>query len=131
MPLSRIHRLISGFEGAYTLINVSIQLSKEDCLTSLKAEGHARQEKRGLDIVCAAVSTLLRTMARLLQEENGIAVDGSADREGEMELRVSEVPREKKEKIKGMTGFLLKGLLDLKSDFPQNINITINKEWEE
>jgi uncharacterized protein YsxB (DUF464 family) len=112
------------------LIRIAIQIGKEGCLKALEAEGHALRGKAGTDIVCASASAFLRTIARLYAGEGAI-MEGSAEREGHMNLRCVALPPEKVERMKGMTDFLLLGLNDLKSDFPENIDVIIERESEE
>jgi uncharacterized protein YsxB (DUF464 family) len=113
------------------LIRIAIQIGKEGCLKALEADGHSLRGKAGTDIVCASASAFLQTIARLYYVEEGVILEGSAEREGHMSLYCVTLPPEKVERMKGMTDFLLLGLNDLKSDFPENIDVIIERESEE
>jgi len=50
------------------VIQVRIIRSENGMLRSCEAEGHAGFAPKGLDIVCAAVSSILRTVLALLEK---------------------------------------------------------------
>jgi uncharacterized protein YsxB (DUF464 family) len=113
------------------LIRITILIGREGCLKAFEADGHAGQAKKGTDSVCASASAMLRTFARLLYTEAGVEAEGSAEKEGEMRFKCVYPARNNLERMKGMTDFLLLGLNDLKSDFPEYIDVIIERESEE
>ena len=100
------------------------------CLVELDVEGHAGFSGAGEDLVCSSVSVLTRTAGRVilsqLKEYCGIRTGGK----GSLDLKIFEIPEEKRGWMKGVTEFLLKGLSDLETDYPAfvKLEITINEE---
>jgi uncharacterized protein len=113
------------------LIRIAVLIGKNGCLKAFTADGHAGQGKKGTDIVCASATAFLRTFARLCYSEKGVQAEGAAEKEGHMRLKCQTPPPETAERMKGMTDFLIAGLKDLESDFPENIDVIIESESEE
>ncbi len=108
------------------MIIIDIKLSKNNTIKSFKASGHALFSKFGSDIVCAAVTCLLRTTANLLNNEKKIKVRGKSEEPGQMEMFLIKYPEDRQEWIIGITDFLIKGLLDLEKEYPKRLNINID-----
>jgi uncharacterized protein YsxB (DUF464 family) len=106
------------------MIRVAVRLDANDVVTRLQASGHAGGT-RGNDIVCAAASTLLRTFARTLENHSRVAITGGAKQRGEMSVRIGSYDAEDRSWLAGITGFLIQGLTDLSSDFPDRCEIVI------
>lgn len=85
--------------------------------------GHSETARRGEDLVCAAVSVLFRTAARLLQLHSDIQVQGGASESGQMELEVKQLPAQKREWLAGLTDFLIRGAEDLQEENPGAITL--------
>jgi uncharacterized protein YsxB (DUF464 family) len=82
----------------------------------------------GSNIACAAVTTLLRTAARLCAER-GIVEDGDASGPGEMRVVLSRRAEGVSSGwLGGVTEFLLKGLGDLQKEYPREIAMRIVRE---
>ena len=56
------------------MIQVRIIRSKNGMLRSCEAKGHAGFDKKGFDIVCAAVSSILRTVLALLEKTPSVSL---------------------------------------------------------
>jgi uncharacterized protein YsxB (DUF464 family) len=98
-------------------------MSPDGLLRRFEARGHAGTVAAGGNIACAAVTTLLRTAGRLCVE-HGIVQSGGAGQPGEMTLSVS--PKAADEAwLKGMSDFLLRGMIDLQADFPKEITLRV------
>ena len=87
--------------------------------------GHSGTARRGADLVCAAVSVLFRTAARLLQLQPDIEVRGRASQRGRMELTVSRLPVQKRGWLAGLTDFLVRGAEDLREENPAAIELRV------
>ena len=100
------------------------------CLVNLDVNGHAGYREAGVDIVCSAVSILARTIGRILLFELKNNCESTSGERGSLKLKVYKIPDGKREWMKGVTEFLLKGLSDLEKDYPAFIKfeITINEE---
>ena len=108
------------------MIIIDIKLSKNNVIKSYKASGHALYSKSGSDIICAAVTCLLRTTANMLNNEKEIKVGGKVKKSGQMEMFLIKYPENRQEWIKGITDFLINGLLDLEKEYPEKINVNID-----
>jgi len=108
------------------MIFINIALYPDGYIKNCRAEGHSFNASPGSDIICSAVTILLRTAARILFLEESIKVEGSAAEAGEMEFHISMVPQEKKYWIKGVTDYLLRGIFDLQKEYPDRLSINIS-----
>ncbi len=108
------------------MIELRVNLHRDGSLKGFQASGHAGSGKKGEDIVCAAVTILLRTAARLISGEKALETRGEAPGPGEMTFFLISMPAEYREWVKGITDFLLDGLLDLKDEFPDYLTIDIS-----
>ena len=107
---------------------MDIELSKDGVLRQLTAEGHAGWSVRGRDIVCAAASSLIRTAGGLLFSEKNLWCAGNVqENSGRITLEIREKPESLRTWIKGISDFLLKGLLDLEKEYPNNIELRVYK----
>jgi uncharacterized protein YsxB (DUF464 family) len=109
------------------VIEIRVRLDKLECLQAFRASGHARAAGAGEDIVCAAVTVLLRTCARLLSDREKRSVVVKAPEPGELSL-VLEPPPERIEWLRGVTDFLLAGIAGLQSEYPDRLTVHIIKE---
>ncbi len=87
----------------------------------ITADGHAVDRTSAANIPCAAVSTLLRTAARLLDLEEGVAIDGTAESPGNFKLQVRSVVSGKHQWLEGVTDYLVIGLKTIEQDYPDEI----------
>ena len=108
------------------MIELKVNLYRDGSLKGFQASGHAGSGKKGEDIVCAAVTILLRTAARLISMEKGLETRGEALGPGRMTFFLISIPAEYREWVRGITDFLLGGMLDLKDEFPDYITIDIS-----
>lgn len=108
------------------MIRLKISLYPDGCLKRFEACGHARAGEQGQDIVCAAVTALLRTSANLLSRKPDLEVDGNAPEPGMMNIYLHKPKPERIEWIQGVTDFLLFGLQDLKTEYPEKLCVEIN-----
>lgn len=116
------------------VIRCLIRLDAVGCLEGFEASGHALSAKadrdggQGVDLACAAVTILLRTAGRLLHRHPGLRTAGGAPRGGEMLLEVGAVPDDARGWLQGATDFLLTGLRDIQSEYPQSLEIVIRRK---
>ncbi len=76
-------------------------------------------------MVCAAVTVLFRTTARVLQLQSDFGIYGDASESGKMEVQVGTVPARRREWLAGLTDFLIRGIEDLREENPQAIHLVI------
>ena len=108
------------------MIDIEAVIESDGTLRSCTAKGHAKAGKTGSDIVCAAVSVLMRTAFSVLSGRKGIKVYGSALEKGEMRVD-AEYEAEGKEFLKTAGIFLIEGLSSIALEFPKNCRMTIKK----
>jgi uncharacterized protein YsxB (DUF464 family) len=95
-----------------------------------RAQGHAGFDTPGHDIVCAAVTVLLRTAAQTLEAAKGITVTpleadpGLLSFSAECSAPGQELPAER---LATAADFLNTGLVSLAEEFPKNVSFT--QEW--
>ncbi len=106
------------------MIEIEAVVDKDGVLRACKAEGHAGFGKTGTDIVCAAVTVLMRTALNVLSGRKGITVSGGAPGRGQMRLEV-DYDAEGKDFLFSAGVFLLEGLSSVAGEFPENCRINI------
>ena len=106
------------------MIEIEAVLDEDRVLRSCKACGHAEAGKTGTDIVCAAISVLLRTALSVLAGRNGITVRGGAPEKGQLWLE-TEYNAEGKEFLFACGEFLIDGIKSVAQEYPKNCKLTI------
>jgi len=104
-------------------------LDKEEILKSCKVSGHADLAPKGSDIVCSAVSILVRTTVQVLMDRAGIKINASAKERGVLGMEI-EYAVDKKEFLYAVGEFLIKGLKSISEEYPNHckVNIRIAEE---
>ena len=100
------------------------------CVAQLKTNGHAVCSAGKNSIPCAAVSSLVRTAARLVEGRTGIVSSGTAPQPGSLELRLGRVDAESRDWLRGVTDFLVVGLKDIEADYPDDCSIVLKTQEE-
>jgi uncharacterized protein YsxB (DUF464 family) len=108
------------------MIKVNLVLENRGLLRSCKVLGHAGAERRGRDVVCAAVSVLVRTVAKVLSGREGITVSSGAPERGALWLEV-EGTAENGEFLAAAGAFLSEGLLSVSGEYPGFCQVTIER----
>lgn len=108
------------------MIRLSVWLYPDGCLQRFSASGHAEDGKKGRDIVCAAVTALLRTAGRLLAGQPDLNVDGESPNPGSMRLFLHPPGEKRREWVRGVTDVLVSGVTDLQKEFPGRLSVEIN-----
>jgi uncharacterized protein YsxB (DUF464 family) len=94
-------------------------------LRGFSVSGHAGSGPRGEDLVCAAVTVLFRTAARLLRLQGDIRIRGGASENGRMELQIEELPAPRRQWLIGLSDFLIRGARDLQEENPKAIALRV------
>jgi uncharacterized protein len=111
-------------------MRILIVVSPDGALRSFAAEGHAGRDVAGKNVACAAATVLLRTTARLCAGK-GLAAAGRAKAPGHMSLAVSEPGAADAAWLAGVTDFLLRGVQDLRDEFPEDFVVQVNVTEDE
>ena len=109
------------------MINIEVVISEQK-LRHVKADGHAGNTGYGTDIVCAAVTTLLRTTASLLEAQKDIPIEGEAPAPGLLNVSIKKVPFDRIGWLEGVTDYFLYGLRMLEKEYPDQISLIIKQE---
>ena len=75
--------------------------------------------------MCAAVTVLFRTAARVLQLQPDIRIRGSAPENGTMELQIEELPAPRRQWLIGLSDFLIRGSRDLQEENPKAVALRV------
>lgn len=107
------------------MIEVLLVCSSEGCIKSCKASGHASFAAKGKDIVCAAVSSLLRTAIQVLEKTGGITVITETPSRGNLAFCVEEkdLSAETTEWLKCTAEFIRSGISSVSEEYPDNVRL--------
>ena len=105
------------------MIRVSVRLDGEGCLSRLDADGHALRQGKEFSPVCAAVTVLLRTAASLFEAEAELKSRISLPDEGRISMEIGEIPAALSGRFRGITDFLVFGLLQISRDAPEELEV--------
>ena len=100
------------------MIQVLLELDEKGYLFSVEASGHANSGVKGHDIVCAAVTILLRTTVQAL---GSVQADVKAERRGSLSFRILEYDETQSEKLRYAAEFLWLGITSLQKEYPQAV----------
>ena len=92
-------------------------------LRACNAAGHAGAGKTGTDIVCAAISVLMRTALSVLSNRKGITVRGGAPERGRLWLE-ADYDAEGRDFLFAAGVFLIEGLRSVAQEYPNNCKLT-------
>jgi len=109
------------------VITIRVVLDDAGLLKSCDVRGHAGAGKQGHDIVCAAVSVLVRTALAVLSGREGITVRGGAPQRGEFTLEVAAQNGAGRDFLAAAGAFLIEGLESVAGEYPQNCSLTIER----
>jgi len=119
------HLKCRGITDAETsMIEIEAVLDENGVLRACKAAGHAGAGPTGTDIVCAAVSVLLRTAVRALSGREGITLRWEAPEPGLLSME-ADYTAEGKDFLKAVGEYLINGLSSVAQEYPKNCSITI------
>jgi uncharacterized protein YsxB (DUF464 family) len=109
------------------VIEIKLALDEAGLLRSCGIQGHAGAGKRGVDVVCAAVSVLIRTALRVLADKPGLTVRGEAPVRGSLWMEVDYTP-EGRDFLSTVGLFLTQGLKSVAEDYPGFCEMNIYTE---
>ncbi len=113
------------------MIQISLELYRDRCLRQILVQGHASGEKAGYNVPCAAVTALVRTAACTLGSAEGLSLEVQADNPGFLQIVLGPVMQEKRDWVRGITEYLTYGLLDVVSEYPEDVRIDLHDYNEE
>jgi len=102
---------------------VSLMCCKNGSLFSCSAEGHSGFAPKGFDIVCAAVSVLMRTTLQVLVDSYGEIIKSEITTRGKLAFRVDGVAGQNCDRLIYAADFLRTGLKSLEKEYPKYISL--------
>ncbi len=109
------------------MIRVIIRLRANGELWSVDVAGHAGQAASGNDIVCAAVTALVRSSARLLEHDRRYVVEGGASEPGRLRFTVKRSASGAETYLRGVGDLLVLGLSDIAREYPDRCSVNIRQ----
>jgi uncharacterized protein YsxB (DUF464 family) len=109
------------------LIETKLVLDEAGLLKVCTMNGHGSAGKAGDDVVCAAVSVLIRTALRVLSDKPGIIIRGAAPERGALWMEAEYTP-EGKDFLSVAGLFLTEGLKSVAEDYPEHCQMNIYME---
>jgi uncharacterized protein YsxB (DUF464 family) len=106
------------------VVRLLLLLSPEGLLRGFQASGHAGEDPAGRNLPCAALTTLLRTAARVCAAR-GLAQGGGRGDPGELSLSLGSVAAEHEQWLRGVTEYLVRGASDLHREYPGEIVLRV------
>ena len=88
---------------------------------SCRASGHASFAKKGSDIVCAAVSVVLRTVMELLEQTEGVVLRSDTSTRGLLDFRVASSDASAAGRLKCAADFIRIAFSSLAREYPSNV----------
>ena len=102
------------------MTKVLLVCSRDGCLKSCSAKGHAFFAAKGKDIVCAAETSLLRTALSVLQKTKRINLGCDASERGSLafSVQVECHSAELAERLRCTADFIREGISSLSQEYP-------------
>ena len=113
------------------MIFVDLELEPKNALLSCRAEGHALFDVAGKDIVCAAVTMLLRTTCEALQKSHGVEVTCEAPSRGGLEFTAEGDTMDGATRVEFAALLLQTGVQDLQAEYPDCVSLRKKISTEE
>ena len=104
---------------------VTLFTGKDGVLKKCKANGHAGFSKRGQDIVCSAVTVLLRTAMQFLSRNKDVTLEADTSSRGTLAfcVEVKDGNPEAESCLKFTADFLREGFISLSKDYAENVSV--------
>lgn len=110
---------------------MSLAVAPAGNLVSAEASGHAGRGKPGTDIVCAAVTALLRTtLAVLSGGEGGPAVQAETAGRGSLAFRVTAFAEADMPLLRYAASFLREGIGQVAREYPEAVGMRVTVAGE-
>ena len=115
-----------GSNNSKPMIQIDMILDEAGLLRSCRVSGHAGAGKRGSDVVCAAVSVLIRTTIRVLSDKKGITIRGDIQERGNCYFETEYSP-DGRDFLAATGAFLTEGVLSVSEEFPDNCKVNMER----
>lgn len=106
------------------MIAIKLALDEAGLLRGCEIQGHGGAGGKGADVVCAAVSVLIRTALRVLADRPGVEIRGEAPERGALWMEADYTP-EGRDFLSAAGVFLIQGLKSVAEDYPGHCTLDI------
>ena len=105
---------------------VTLSYGRNGVIKKCQANGHAGFSKKGSDIVCSAITILIRTAMQVLSHNENVLIVSDASARGSLSFTVEAKSEnlETETQLKCIGDFLRTGFLALTKEFPENVILT-------
>ncbi|MCI6799323.1 MAG: ribosomal-processing cysteine protease Prp [Spirochaetia bacterium] len=112
------------------MTDITLVIEKNGRYLKCRASGHAGFAEYGKDIVCSAVTILMRTAIQVFSETSGIEFETDTSLRGFLSFSagVKKSDSVLQEKIFTIGNFLQKGFDSLSEEFPENVTFELKLE---
>ena len=110
------------------MIRIRLLCSSERIFRSCEAVGHAGYAETGRDIVCAGVTSVLRTVLSLLDDNPLISLETDLPERGVLAFRVTGYDKTQEVLLIHCSDFLEKGLKLLSEEYPEYVSLRVQIE---
>jgi uncharacterized protein YsxB (DUF464 family) len=111
---------------SYSQTSISITL-KNGIISEFDAKGHSGYAEKGYDIVCAVITSTLRTYGKIMSGTKYFKA-GGAPAPGSMWIKLENITATGDVKwAQGMSDFAIKALLDLQNEYPKFVKVSIDR----
>lgn len=107
------------------MITVTLCKKTSGAFVSCEASGHAFFAPKGADIVCAAVTAVVRTVAATLAADERTPINAIAPTRGKLVFGVSEDGSCNEERLMFAADFLQKGLELIAAEYPKHVTVRV------
>ena len=110
------------------ILKIDLCLNSDNIIKYVTAEGHAGKSPVGENIICAAVSVLIRSAYRTIVKNSKVEACITAKGEGNLYFRIIQYEDSQKEWLKGISDYLITGIKDIETESPDSVKIVITVE---
>ena len=112
------------------MINITLTREKDGGLHSCVVSGHARYAEKGDDVVCAAVSILVRVAVLQLQkwalDDKGLKVSLDYQKTGFVDFCVLQSSKDSREALAHLFDFLKLGFESIACEYPSYVKFKVS-----
>jgi uncharacterized protein YsxB (DUF464 family) len=109
------------------MIHIEMSFDERDLLKSCRVSGHSGAAPKGEDIVCAAVSVLIRTAYTVLSSQKELEIRASALKRGEFQMEIDNVGTDEAF-LSAVQMFLQEGFRSVAAEFPHHVKICMERK---
>ena len=110
------------------MVAVAVVLDSVGAISRLSLRGHVTGAPSGANLACAAVTLMVRSVARVITARPGWIVNGDAPEPGNLSLVIERRPEDTAKWLKGVTDTLLRALADIAEEYPSALSVNIEEK---